>query len=123
MRGLLFLVLFVIAAQCSWAQLTLILNDLPASTPADADIYLAASINGWDPMDEDFRFTQAGGEYTLHLPGVTNTFEGKFTRGGWPTVEGTAQGGFRPNRTFSFQPGDTLFLSIAGWEDLVVSKA
>src|SRR5690606_31179766 len=45
--------------------------------------------------------------------------EFKFTRGNWETVESLANGGFRPNRTYTYDGNPkTLNLTVDGWADL-----
>jgi alpha-glucosidase len=101
------------------AQLTIHLESLPASTPDSAIIYLAGSINNWNPMDSGYKFEiREENQYYLDIPEGSGEMEYKLTRGSWETVEGTESGTFRPNRTFTFGSADTIYLTIEGWEDL-----
>ena len=45
------LVLFSIFSLGIDAQVTLRITSIPANTPTGATIYLAGSINGWNPFD------------------------------------------------------------------------
>ena len=101
------------------AQVVIHLESLPASSPEQAEIYLAGSINGWNPADTNFRFEDRNEEgYWLDIASGSGTMEFKFTRGSWATVEGNATGSYLPNRSFTFGSRDTLHLSILSWEDL-----
>ncbi|MEM6395227.1 MAG: alpha/beta hydrolase-fold protein [Bacteroidota bacterium] len=102
------------------AQLTVIIDSWPANIPAQDDIHIAGNFQNWDAGSEDHRLTYSVAEdrYAIFLSNQSGPIQFKFTRGSWPTVEGDAQGNFVPNRSHTTQPGDTLFLQIAGWEDL-----
>ncbi|TAE48235.1 MAG: phosphonate ABC transporter ATP-binding protein, partial [Bacteroidetes bacterium] len=97
------------------AQITLIVNQIPANTPAGATIYVAGTFNTWNPGSTPMTLTPQG-EWIYTVPAGAGTLEFKFTLGSWASVEGTAQGNFRPNRTHTFGNGDTLRLQILGWE-------
>jgi predicted alpha/beta superfamily hydrolase len=102
------------------AQLTINVNTVPVNTPPGASIHLAGSFNNWNPGDPNTIMAALGnGQYTLTINPAPGTLEFKFTRGSWATVEGNANGGFLPNRTYAYngQPS-TLNLSILSWEDL-----
>lgn len=103
-----------------WAQLIIQVSSLPANTPPDSDIYLAGTFNDWDPANADYILQEvSAGTFELTLTVDPGTYEFKFTRGSWPTVEGTAQGGFRPNRQITYNGGNQIeALTIAGWEDI-----
>ncbi len=49
---------------------------------------------------------------------ASGSFQYKFTRGSWPTVEGNSSGMFIPNRNANYVQGDTLQVQILGWEGL-----
>jgi len=101
------------------AQNTIIISQVPESTPDDATLYLAGSINDWDPGSASWTFSQEDGNYILQLPeGTESVFQGKITRGSWQTVEGNENGGFLPNRTFDFSVSETIDIEVISWEDL-----
>jgi predicted alpha/beta superfamily hydrolase len=112
---------FVIATACTtvlFAQLTLRVTSIPINTPVDDHIYVAGNFNGWDPGSPDYILENVGGEvYELLINPDPGLLEFKFTRGGWTSVEGNANGGYLPNRTYNYQGGEeTLELSILSWE-------
>lgn len=101
------------------AQLVVVVDAIPANTPPDASIYLAGEINDWNPGDTDFIFEEVDGLLMLDLPENTPaTFEGKLTRGDWPSAEGNQGGGYIPNRNFNFSGTDTVHITVLSWEDL-----
>lgn len=103
-----------------FAQLTIKVVAVPANTPQGANIYIAGTFNNWNPSDPTKILTSlGGGQYQIVLNPPVGTVEFKFTRGGWPTVEGDANGNQLPNRTTTYngQP-KTVELTILSWEDL-----
>lgn len=110
--------IFLIYALASGSEVKIIITSLPDNTPPEDDIYIAGNFNEWDPGNpvyilDDNSLGQP--EITLEGPG---SIEFKFTRGSWNKVEGDENGGFLPNRTFSFGTADTLDIVILSWEDL-----
>lgn len=106
-------------SQFVFAQFVIVVDAIPSNTPEGASIYLASSINSWNPGDEAFVFTEVDGNYHLALPESTpSSFEGKLTRGDWPSAEGSQGGGYIPNRNFDFSNADTLHITVLSWEDL-----
>ena len=95
---------------------------IPSNHPADADIYLAGTMNGWKPGLAEWKLKKAAdGSYQIEVPfakaGATEQF--KFTRGAWAQVELDADGYDVKNRTFVFDGQQTVLeLSIGKWLDL-----
>ncbi len=102
------------------AQLTITLSVIPANTPQGSAIHIAGNFNNWNPGSVSHVLVpNLQGLYSITLDIQPMQMQFKFTRGSWATVEGTASGGFIPNRTYNYTGGaQTLTLSIAGWEDL-----
>jgi hypothetical protein len=112
-----FILLLFFALRLNAANVTIIVTSIPANTPQGDNIYIAGNFNGWNPGNPDFILTaNALSQLQIVLEGTGN-LEFKFTRGSWETVEGGENGGFLPNRTFTFGTADTLLLSILSWED------
>ena len=122
MRVLSFLVVFLLSNYLQ-AQVTFHITSVPDNTPEDAQIFVAGSFNDWSPNNQDYTFdeTQEGYFKTVSIPSGNISF--KFTRGSWESVEGDQNGNFLPDRAASFNAGDTLELSIAGWEDLTMGQS
>lgn len=100
------------------AEVTVIVNAVPANTPTGSSIYIAGNFNGWDPGNAaQLLTTNTNGKLQVLVSG-SGSMEFKFTRGTWATVEGSETGGFLPNRTFTFGTTDTLYVTILSWEDL-----
>lgn len=114
------LILLFVGSLSLPAQVTLRITSIPTNTPVGATIYLAGSINDWSPGNAAYIMQADGlGAFQITIPEGTGTVEYKFTRGSWPTVEGNANGGFLPNRSFTFTGNpQTINLSILSWEDL-----
>lgn len=104
------------------AQLTLRLVALPEDTPENSDFFVAGNFNGWSPDNLAYQLTKDENnipEITLALD--AGTYEYKFTRGEWSTVEGNAQGGFLPNRRITYDgTATTVDVIIQSWEDVPV---
>ena len=102
------------------AQLTIKVTDIPNNTPMDANIHIAGNFQNWNPSDPDYILDlQSDGSYQITINPPVGTVEYKFTRGSWPMVEGTANGGVISNRQFYYDgSASTLELKILGWEDL-----
>ncbi len=111
------LVLSLLCAAPLWSQITFIVDAIPANTPAGDPIYLAGNMNGWNPGNPNWVLTQqANGHYAITFTTSSTNLSYKFTRGGWSTVEGNANGGFRPDRSATVQAGDTIYHQILSWE-------
>ncbi|MEN0006467.1 MAG: alpha/beta hydrolase-fold protein [Bacteroidota bacterium] len=101
------------------AQLSLRVTSLPANTPANPSIFVAGNFNNWNAGASAYELVaQSDGSFTLTLTPSPGLLEFKFTRGSWATVEGGANGGFRPNRTLNYNGGmQEVNIVIQSWED------
>ncbi len=108
----------IICFTTTYAQITLRLKSLPAGTPAGEKIYAAGNFNNWNPSDTSKNFkVQNDGSLSLTFTPSVSALEFKLTRGSWATVEGSAQGGFVPNRKLNYSGNaQTEDLTLAGWE-------
>ena len=115
--GFLFLTLSV---WCSQAQVTVVLESLPAGTSGSDTIYLTGSFNDWNVKDPNYMLTrQLDGKFAFQFPADLLPLEYKFTRGSWMKVETTEKNEFRPNRLLSAdQNGETIYVNITNWQDL-----
>lgn len=110
---------FLTVLKLNALDLTITLTAIPSNTPSSANIYIAGSFNNWSENNPNFVMQpQGNGTRQITLLNVSGTIEFKFTRGTWTAVESNAQGNFMPNRTYNTALGNTLSLTIAGWEDL-----
>lgn len=101
-----------------------IIRSLPAYTPGNATIYLASDLNGWDPGDRGWAFSQTPeGMYFIEVPRPDDeTIEYKITRGDWRRVETQANGEDFENRIFRGKAGDVVYIDIEGWKDRIELK-
>ncbi len=111
--------LFVIAllgVQLLTAQVTLKVITVPENTPTNATLYVAGTFNGWNPSKTKMKKNKQG-VYTLTIPEGKGEVSYKFTLGSWSKAEGSKNGGFLPNRTFTFTGKPQVFkLTIQSWE-------
>ncbi|MBK9731417.1 MAG: T9SS type A sorting domain-containing protein [Chitinophagaceae bacterium] len=102
------------------AQVTINITAVPVNTPVTDNIFIAGTINGWDPGAANFQLTKISAtNYTITLASGTGTIEFKFTRGIWDKGECKSDGSFLPNRTFTYGNGETINLTVEGWDDLI----
>jgi metallo-beta-lactamase class B len=94
------------------------INTLPAK-PATDTVYLAGNFNNWNPREEQYRLKKGeDGKFTISFPDVpADTYEYKFTRGGWESVETNSDGRDIANRTLKLVSDTVLNIEIAGWSD------
>jgi len=100
------------------AQVTFIIDSLPAYTPPEDLIYIAGNFNAWNPGDAAYVLSKGEDEkwfYTSQVAPQGTQIEFKFTRGSWETVEKGASMEEIPNRTFTFGNGDTVHVHIYNW--------
>jgi len=94
------------------------INSLP-TTPATEVIYIAGNFNNWNPKDELTRLTkETDGKFAIVFPNAAaGDYEYKFTRGGWETVETTADGRQIANRSLKLMSDTILNIDIVGWSE------
>ena len=98
------------------AQLT-ISATVPKSTPVDAKIFLASSLNNWNPNDEKFQLTKKeNGVYEIQIPENSGSFEYKLTLGSWDFSETNLAGNAIENRKATFStPPQHISIEVEGW--------
>jgi predicted alpha/beta superfamily hydrolase len=116
-RFLLFLICILVSV-VSYSQLTIRVTSVPAGTPAGASIYIAGTMNNWNPGDAAYKLAQdTSGQLSITFTPAVGTVKFKFTQGSWDKVEGTASGGFLQDRSISYSGSQKkVDMSIAGWE-------
>lgn len=100
------------------AQVTFIVDSLPAYTPPEDLIYIAGNFNGWNPGDPAYVLSKNEDQqwsYTSAEAPEGTQIEFKFTRGSWETVEKGPNGEEINNRLFTFGNGDTVHVIIYNW--------
>jgi predicted alpha/beta superfamily hydrolase len=117
-RVLLLLSGLFFAGLTATAQLTIEVT-APENTPENASIYVAGTFNNWNPGDPAYKLTNLSSQqFRITLTPPAGLLSFKFTRGSWDSVEGSASGGFVPNRLVTYDGSEQSFsFDIAGWED------
>jgi hypothetical protein len=93
---------------------------VPSSTPTDAPVYLAGNLpelGPWKPDGLQLRRTSTD-QYSAKLqvpPG--ETFEYKFTRGDWETVETGKEGTQISNRVLTIERSERVIVEVEAWGD------
>lgn len=118
-KPLLAFVLCMFGASVLSAQLTIIVDEIPANTPEDPQIFIAGDFQGWDPGNPEYLLEeQFDGSFLIEISPTPGTITYKFTRGSWDTVEGNENGGFLPDRQYVWDgEPETTTLQILTWED------
>ncbi len=100
------------------SQLTINVK-VPSATP-QGDLYIAGNFNTWNPKSDSYKLSKKEALlYAINITPAKGNLEFKFTRGSWDNPEGTALGGYVPNRTYNYNgKTDTINLDVKGWEDL-----
>ncbi len=112
----------VLSGCSSNGQVTVVIDDLPESTPKESDFYFSSGENFWNPNSEKFKFKKgADNNYYLTLKEFNlDIVSFLITRGSWASVEGAANGEPIHARKFtaSYSVGDTINIQVEGWNDL-----
>ncbi len=98
---------------------------VPEDTPPEADVYMSADVNQWNPQDEEYRLQRKDNYYTLSVDFPRHYLvQFKFTRGCWDTREQNEAGedvvgaDQQENRQHIFRTnGETIVLEIERWAD------
>ena len=118
------LVLALLASTSITGQTTLIIERIPADTPAGDGIYMSGNFENWSGGQEDYKLKESGQIYLIELPAVEQDILFKFTRGDWNTVEVDADGSSIANRELSLQKQkDTIRLEIEAWGDFTAKTS
>jgi hypothetical protein len=101
------------------SQVVIMLDKVPANTPADGKIYIVGTFNNWNQKDSGYILNKnLAGQYYITLNRKEETIEFKFTLGGWQHEELDAQGHAIENRSYRFGYADTLRLKVEKWRGL-----
>ncbi|MEM9373783.1 MAG: alpha/beta hydrolase-fold protein [Planctomycetota bacterium] len=106
--------------------LVIIVEDVPREATQDQPIYMASSINGWNPADPEFILTpRSDTRWQIIIDDVppNTTVAFKFTMGGWDREELDGDGNSIANRSFpmidrsELGPGErpVLEFSVPEW--------
>jgi AraC-like DNA-binding protein len=110
--------LLFFSSQFACAQVTFVIESLPAGTPGTDTVFICGSFNNWVPNDPRYALQrQLNGHLAVTIPEGAGTIEYKFTRGSWTKVETDDTNRYTRNRTFTFGTADKVFVSIDNWLD------
>jgi len=119
MKRIFSLSLLVFLIQPVVSQVTFSIKLLPAKTPSKDTIFMASSLNNWNPCDKNFAFKADNtGYFSLTLMGKVDSFEYKLDRGNWKNVEVDSTGKDIKNRFYSSTQDKKVVLNVQGWRDL-----
>ncbi len=106
------------------SQVTLKVISLPQNTEKSTKIFMASSLNNWNPNDEKFELKQnSEGFYSITLPTINEKVEYKLTRGSWETVEGDENGNQTSNRILEAEgKSQTENIKILSWQKSVIKQ-
>ena len=108
------------------AQVTFVVQSLPANTPAQDQLYIAGDFTAWNPGLSQYMMQKNGdGKWSITLPAQTagTVIKFKFTRGSWATVEKDAAGNEMTDRTFTFGSSNSVNIIISNWADISGSSS
>ncbi|RYG43757.1 MAG: alpha/beta hydrolase [Chitinophagaceae bacterium] len=98
-------------------------TSLPAYHPSGSIIYVAGSFNGWNPQDENYKFTQGeNGQYTITLSLDQGPHEFKLTRGGWDKAECLKGGESMANRRLEVVGPQVENIKVEEWLDRLPAR-
>ncbi len=95
-----------------------IIKDLPVNTSSSASIFLAGSMNNWDPADSNYLFKvspEKRYQLVLNLPAGINEY--KITRGSWDNAEVKLNDSPPSNRTLIVLKDTVIEISVEQWQD------
>ncbi len=117
--------LFPFTAKAVFGQVTLQVMDLPKSTSVNPVIFVAGSMNGWNPGDSNYVLKPGkNGLLSITFPPGHGKVEYKFTMGDWSKAEGGMKGEDISNRSFTHTGYPQIIdVMIAGWKEKTQSTA
>ncbi|MEO8405324.1 MAG: alpha/beta hydrolase-fold protein [Chitinophagaceae bacterium] len=120
MRRLILVILIysIVPAIAAQSSIRMEINTLPVYHPANSDIYLAGSFNGWNPADEKYKLKKSEqGQYYIDLSLTEGSYEYKLTRGSWDKAECKKDGTRRENRNLKVPADTVVSLAVEEWSD------
>jgi len=119
MKRIFYLLIFTCLFDLASAQVTIVVESIPAKTPSRDTIFIASSLNNWSPNDKTFSLKPNDSEkLSLVIINPVDSFEYKLCRGNWNTVEVDSTGKNIKNRLYSIKQGDKVEINVLGWKDL-----
>lgn len=123
MKRFFFLSTLLFLIQHGVSQVTFIIKSFPVKTPSKDTLFMASSLNSWNPCDKNFAFKpDQRGIISLTITGKVDSFEYKINRGNWKNVEVDSTGKDIKNRFYSSAQGGHVDIRVHGWRDLSVRQ-
>ena len=100
---------------------TLVLEEVPESTPEGANIYISGAFNDWNPGQLRYMFKQhEDGKYYVNIARKNGNLKFKISRGSWESIALDKYGAELPTYGFNYNDFDTLIIKteIKNWKDL-----
>lgn len=118
-------IVFVFLFQITYAQVTIVVEQVPKETPKHASIFISGDFEGWSGGQKEYQLEEQDERYFITLPQRDGQINFKFTQGNWSSVECDKKGLAIENRIYKFNvENDTLKVKIEGWDNLFdVEKA
>lgn len=99
-------------------EVTIVLSELPETTPENDDIYITGNFNGWAQRNKKHKFLQnENGNHLVNLRRQRDVLEFKILRGSWSTIAVDKYGSEMPNRLIFYKDFDTLYIEVENWKD------
>jgi len=101
------------------AQYTLRLVVTSVATKTGDDIFLTGNFNNWNPSDIEYRLKPFGrNRKAIVLKDLAaGSYQFKFTRGNWGTVETNPRGIDLANREIQLTSDTSINIAVEGWKD------
>lgn len=97
------------------AQMKILINSLPENTQKEAKLYLASSLNQWNPKDDNFQFSRTtDGLHEINVDTKEN-FEFKITQGSWDFSEANSSGQSIENHKANINASNIINVNIDNW--------
>ena len=119
-KGFLLVVIISVLISNANGQMYLKVKVAPQFYTAFFDtLHVPSALNNWDP---NFNYEMVS-DNLFKIPAFQGNLEYKITRGNWNTVEAAINGNDIPNRSLSYQKGDTIEIEVEQWKDLYTSSS
>lgn len=94
------------------------IKEFPSYQSSGTSLFLAGSMNEWNPGNKDFQFQQTDkGTFFLDLKLDKGSYQYKITRGDWNRAECTKEGLDIANRELYISSDTGILVTIEGWKD------
>lgn len=97
------------------AQITILVEKLPTNTSPETRLYLASSLNNWNPKDVSFELKKnAENQFQIQI-NADKGFDFKITQGSWDSSEANKDGSPIDNHKVNINIVSPLKINIENW--------